>query len=104
MVISLDRYRRTHKVKASVEMTLGERIELTRQNRGLSQAALGKMSGYTQQAISRIESDEVSISPTDIALLAKALCDVGLLCEYCDRCPAALQYRMMDKPNKPVRA
>ncbi len=104
MVISLDRYRRTRTVKASVEMTLGERIELTRQNRGLSQAALGRIAGYTQQAISRIESDEVSVSPTDMALLARALCDAGLLCEYCDRCPVALQFRTMDKPIKPVRA
>lgn len=55
-------------------MELHEKIKGLREERGLSQEALAKLTGYTDRSsIAKIEKGQVSLSAAKIALFAKAL-------------------------------
>ncbi len=102
MVVSLDRFRITKRVKFAVEMSYGEHIELARQNIGLTQTQLGVAVGYHPSAISRMENDRVSVSPTDAALISKVLGCADLAEEYCYRCPVAAALKQLHGQPKPA--
>lgn len=102
MVISLEKYRQTRKLRASVEIPLGERIQIARKNQGLTQEELGWKIGYSQSAVSRMETGAVEISPREIAAIAKALGNRELLEYYCsnhcEACRTALEMKLWPKP------
>lgn len=101
MVISLDRYRKTRNVRASIEITLGERVAIARKNQGLTQEELGWKVGYSQSVISRMETGVVEISPQDIVAIARALGNPSLLEHFCSACPvcrAAVEMSSWPKP------
>jgi len=99
VVVSLDRFRATKNIQTSLEISLGEQISITRRNQGLSQEDLGRRVGYSQSAISRIESGDVQTDATCVALIAGALGSERLLTAYCQRCPvAAARCKMQPKP------
>lgn len=55
-------------------MTIGERIKITRENRGMSQESLGKFCGSGKQTIYKYENNIVSNIPTDkLERIASAL-------------------------------
>lgn len=51
----------------------GTRIRAARAHAGLSQTDLGRICGYSQSAISRIELDEASPTPAEMRTIARAL-------------------------------
>lgn len=57
-------------------MNIGQRIKLIREEKGLSQGTLAKLSGISQSAISYIEREDRITSVDTVGLIAKALsCD-----------------------------
>lgn len=55
-------------------MTIGERIRITRESRGMSQPELGKLCNTNKQTIYKYENNIISNIPTDkIELIARAL-------------------------------
>lgn len=52
--------------------TLGKRLKLARKNKGFTQQELEKLSGVSQQLISKIESEKIE-STTEVFNLAEAL-------------------------------
>jgi transcriptional regulator with XRE-family HTH domain len=87
VVISLDKYRKTRKIQASIEIPIGERVAIARKNQGMTQEALGTRIGYSQSTISRMECGEIEIHPQDIAAIAQALGTPELLESFCSSCP-----------------
>jgi predicted transcriptional regulator len=101
VVISLEKYRQTRKVRASVEIPLGEQIQIARKNQGLTQEELGWRVGYSQSVISRMETGAVEITPGDMATIAQVLANPELLEHYCAACPvchAAVKMNTWPKP------
>ncbi|MGB9804087.1 helix-turn-helix domain-containing protein [Desulfofundulus sp.] len=101
MVISLEKYRKTRQLRASVEITIGERVAIARKDQGLTQEELGWRVGYSQSVISRMETGAAEITPGDMAAIAKALGNPALLETYCSTCPvcrAAVEMSSWPKP------
>jgi DNA-binding XRE family transcriptional regulator len=86
-VSNLDAYREK---KSRKTKPFGEYACLVRNNRGLTQGAVGRLAGVDRSTVSRWESGALPVHPEDAVVLAKILNKVGLLSAYCDGCPVAM--------------
>lgn len=99
MFVILDKYRKTCKFSKSIDISLGEWVMIARQDQGLTQEGLGRAVGCSQALISQWETGKIAITPSDIANIARALNNPGLLQKYCAQCPVAVAMQQMSRPK-----
>ncbi len=100
MVIDLDRYRKTRRLAES--LPFGEWVSIDRKNQGLTQEQLGDRIGYSQSAVSRMETGALEVWPNDAASIAVALNSPGLLEKYCGQCPVCRALEKLARLPKPA--
>lgn len=81
------------KKHTTITLTIGERIRLTRANKGFSQDDLGRQIGYSQPEISRMETGEVEVTPKIMAAICKALGSEDLMEAYWEVDPLMALWR-----------
>ena len=100
MVIALNKFRQHQVSKSSI--SVGEWVSIARKNQGLTQEVLGEAIGCSQALISRMETGQAAICPDDIAAIAGALGDSGLLERFCAQCPVCRAAAKIGKWPRPA--